>query len=195
MEFECSIDGAAVRAVQLARDGLARARHAHRSGCAPSTSPATSTRRPRSALWEIVSAPTATITSGPAGRILPGQQGPPAPSTEERAIFTFTADQPDATFECAVDGAEFAPCTSPYVAFAVTDGEHEFEVRGVSDLRTVDGEPIVQEPATSYEWLAVLGPDADAPGHHDHVRAGRLDARLDRDVRVHAAATTARRRP
>src|ERR687896_683673 len=66
---------------------------------------------PAERMWEIVSAPVAEITSGPSGRILPGQQGPPAPSTDEQAVFTFTADDPDATFECMLDGAEFEPCT------------------------------------------------------------------------------------
>ena len=110
-----------------------------------------------------MSAPIATITSGPDGRILPGQSEPPAPSTEEQALFAFTADEPDATFECALDGSEFAPCTSPYLAFAVTDGNHEFEVRGVSSFTTIDGEPIVQDPPASYAWRAVLGPDATRP--------------------------------
>ena len=36
------------------------------------------------------------------------------PSTSESAIFVFSADQPGSTFECSLDGAEFAPCTSPH---------------------------------------------------------------------------------
>src|SRR5919106_754288 len=114
--------------------------------------------------WEVVPAPTATITSGPEGRILPGQSSPPAPSTQDRAIFTFTADQPDATFECSLDGAEFEPCTSPYAAWLVEPGEHQLEVRGVSALRTVDGELIVEDPLTSYEWLADFRPHLELPG-------------------------------
>ena len=133
VEFECSLDGAPFEpcsSPETSRSSPARTR----CRSARSTSPATPTRRPRSARGR--SSARRWRRSRPArGPHLPGQSGPPAPSTEERAIFTFTADQPDATFECSVDGADFAPCTSPHQAFAVDDGDHEFEVRGVSALR------------------------------------------------------------
>jgi CSLREA domain-containing protein len=118
---------------------------------------------PAARTWTIAAAPIAEITSGPTGRILPGQQGPPAPSTQERVTFTFTSDQPDATFECSTDGSEFVPCTSPYQAFAVDTGDHEFQVRGISATTTSEGEPIVQDPPTSYEWRTLLGPDTTRP--------------------------------
>ena len=163
MDFECSLDGApfepcsSPETVSVEEPGTHtfRMRAVDLAGN-PDPTPAART-------WEVVSAPVAQITSGPQGRILPGQQGPPAPSLSDRAIFEFTANQPGGTFECSLDGAEFAPCTSPYAAWLVEDGEHVFEVRGVSDLRTIDGEPIVQDPPTTYEWLAVIGPDMTRP--------------------------------
>jgi hypothetical protein len=44
------------------------------------------------------------------------------------AIFTFTSNVASATFECKVDGAAFASCTSPFMT-TVTEGAHTFTVR------------------------------------------------------------------
>jgi hypothetical protein len=50
--------------------------------------------------------------------------------------FEFIANQPGATFECAVDGKPFRPCTSPFKV-KVRNGKHVFKVRatvgGVTD--------------------------------------------------------------
>jgi len=54
----------------------------------------------------------------------------------EVATFEFTANQPGATFECAVDGKPFSPCTSPR-RVGTRPGKHVFKVRatvgGVTD--------------------------------------------------------------
>jgi hypothetical protein len=66
-----------------------------------------------------------TITKRPKGK-----------TSKKTATFEFTADQAGATFECAVDGKPFTPCTSPRKV-KVGLGKHEFEVRatvgGVTD--------------------------------------------------------------
>jgi parallel beta-helix repeat protein len=176
MDFECSVDGAPFEPCGSPETvSLEPGTHTFRMRSVdlagnPDPTPATRT-------WEIVAAPVATFTSGPEGRILPGQSSPPAPSTSDRAIFTFASDQPDATFECSLDGAEFAPCTSPYAAWLVEDGTHELEVRGVSSIRTAEGEPIVQDPPSSYEWRAEIGPDGTRPD--TRVTAGPPASTLD----------------
>jgi outer membrane protein assembly factor BamB len=43
--------------------------------------------------------------------------------------FTFDADEPAATFECGLDAASWAPCSSGVAYDAVGAGEHEFRVR------------------------------------------------------------------
>jgi subtilisin-like proprotein convertase family protein len=61
---------------------------------------------------------------------------PKSKTSKKTATFEFTADQAGATFECAVDGKPFTPCTSPRKV-KVGLGKHEFEVRatvgGVTD--------------------------------------------------------------
>jgi DNA-binding beta-propeller fold protein YncE len=68
--------------------------------------------------------PQTTIDSGPA-------EG----STIITALprFSFSADQPGASFECAVDGGAFVPCSSPATIGPLGAGHRNFSVRAVTD--------------------------------------------------------------
>ena len=68
-------------------------------------------------------APETTIDSGPAD----GRKVADATPT-----FAFSANQEGATFECAIDGAAFAPCTSPVQTQPLIDGAHSFAVRATT---------------------------------------------------------------
>ncbi len=85
---------------------------------------------PETASWTIDrTAPATTITSGPAGDVPIGAQA-----------FAFTSDDAAATFECRLDGAAFAACTSPK-AVNVTVGDHTFDVRATDALGNVEATP------------------------------------------------------
>lgn len=76
---------------------------------------------------------------------------PSALTASTDATFTFTS--PDAaSFECSLDAAAFAACTSPVTYAGLGEGAHSFAVRGV------DGEGVPGAPAT-YAWTI----DAGAP--------------------------------
>jgi LPXTG-motif cell wall-anchored protein len=84
-----------------------------------------------SATSDVATAPrTFVVAVPPQARIT---SKPPDPSTSTDATFSFTSDQPGATFECALDGGGFASCTSPvtYRGLA-TDQTHVFAVHAVS---------------------------------------------------------------
>lgn len=82
--------------------------------------------------WTVdTSAPDTTLTDAPTGDVS---------ATEATFTFTSPADPP-ATFECALDGAAFAACTSPHTVSALDEGEHTFEVRAVNVLGVVDPTP------------------------------------------------------
>lgn len=62
-------------------------------------------------------APTTTISSGP-----------PGITNSASATFAFAANDPAATFGCALDQASFSTCTPPQTLTGLSDGRHVFYV-------------------------------------------------------------------
>ena len=56
------------------------------------------------------------------------------------ATVAFTGDEPSDRFECALDGAAFAACTSP-LELTVADGAHTFAVRAIDLAGNADPTP------------------------------------------------------
>ena len=75
--------------------------------------------------------PQTQITAGPATS---------APVNSRLATFMFTSAE-GVSFECALDGMPFAPCSSPKVYTALSEATHTFEVRAVDAAGNVDGTP------------------------------------------------------
>jgi hypothetical protein len=61
-------------------------------------------------------------------------------ASRKQATFEFTSSEPGSAFECSLDGAAFAPCTSPDT-LTVKKGRHSFEVRAKDAAGNVDGSP------------------------------------------------------
>jgi hypothetical protein len=78
--------------------------------------------------------PETTIQTGPAN----GEA-----TNEPTVTFTFTSDDPGATFECNVDDAGFGACSQPkqHVMGPLADGEHSFAVRAVDQADNADPSP------------------------------------------------------
>lgn len=94
--------------------------------------------------WTVdTSTPDTQILSGPADA---------SPSTG--ATFTFIS--PDAgggaTFQCALDGAAFAACTSPRAYASLTEGPHSFAVRVRDAVGNFDPSPATRS------WIVDLTP-------------------------------------
>jgi len=68
--------------------------------------------------WADTTPPETTIASGPSGTV-----------KSSTATFEFSSSESSSTFECSLDGASFASCTSPTPYDNLADGEHTFEVR------------------------------------------------------------------
>ena len=90
-------------------------------------------------------APTVTIT-----------ERPPAETTGGAASFAFRASEPSTTFTCRIDGAAFAPCTSPASYEGLALGEHAFAVRARDKAGNTG-------PATTATWRIVPPPDTTPP--------------------------------
>jgi hypothetical protein len=83
--------------------------------------------------FQIAAAPETTILTGPSGSVW-GTTFP----------FTFAASVRASTFECQLDGAPFAPCSSPYTTPALTAGTHTFTVEAISPAGITDPTPASQ---------------------------------------------------
>jgi CSLREA domain-containing protein len=80
--------------------------------------------------------------------------GPPTPSASSTATFTFSgfdAGGSVTTFNCSLDAAAFAACTSPQTYSGLTNGSHTFQVRAVDAAGNVDPTP------ATYTWSFVAG--------------------------------------
>jgi hypothetical protein len=73
------------------------------------------------------SPPETTITDGPSGS-----------TTEHAPTFQFSSSEAGSTFECSLDQASFAPCSSPLVTASLADGAHTFQVRAIDPAGNVD---------------------------------------------------------
>ncbi|HEY6728357.1 MAG TPA: hypothetical protein VI197_30310 [Polyangiaceae bacterium] len=78
---------------------------------------------------------------------------PSDPTNGSTGDFSFSSDDPNATFECNLDGAGFTACTSPYSTGALADGEHTLQVRAVDRVGNADSTP------ATHTWTI----DATAP--------------------------------
>lgn len=78
---------------------------------------------------------------------------PPEQTFSTNAEFTFSANEPEVTFKCSLDNAEFTSCTSPVVYSNLSVGSHTFRVIATDAANNTQSTP------TSYTWLVAAIPD------------------------------------
>ncbi len=100
--------------------------------------------------------PTTTITAEPEPSILGAA-----------ADVEMTADEPVARFECALDGAAFATCSSPHSFTGMALGDHELRVRAVDLVGNVESSPQVVYVTREAPQPPEPEPPADDPGAGD----------------------------
>jgi len=74
--------------------------------------------------------PQTTITSGPTGNV-----------KTTSASFGFASSEPNSTFQCKLDSAAFASCTSPKTYSTLAAGNHTFQVRATDAAGNTDATP------------------------------------------------------
>jgi MYXO-CTERM domain-containing protein len=72
---------------------------------------------------------------------------PPSSTNSTSATFTFSSDDPTATFECRLNAESLTPCTSPKTYEGMEEGSHTFEVRARDTAGNVDDSP------ADYTWV------------------------------------------
>ncbi|WP_158079791.1 Ig-like domain-containing protein [Archangium sp. Cb G35] len=75
---------------------------------------------------------------------------PENPSRTASSTFTFSSNEAEVGFECALDAGDFASCTSP-ATFNLSDGAHDFKVRARDAAGNVDATP------ATYSWILDTG--------------------------------------
>jgi hypothetical protein len=91
---------------------------------------------------------------------------PAATTSSTSATFEFSSNDAAATFECSLDSAAWASCTSPKQYSGLAVGAHDFRVRATDALGNVDGSPAsygwTVEPPPSCGSQATVSANADA---------------------------------
>jgi len=83
---------------------------------------------------------------------------PSDPSASPTVSFTYEANEPGSSFECALDGTAFATCPATGTSYGgLADGPHSFQVRAVDPSGNVDLSP------AGYSFVVVLAAGS-APG-------------------------------
>ena len=93
---------------------------------------------------------------GPANPPVATLLSAPETGTSRDATFTFSADQPEAIFECYLDLRSPVPCSSPHTYRGLRPGHHQFRVRAVG--------PAGPGPTTYvHDWTIEPGSDTEPP--------------------------------
>jgi hypothetical protein len=96
-------------------------------------------------------------TTAPTVAFIPGS-GPAdgALQVSDHEAFGFTSDDPNATFQCRLDDAAFAPCASGIAVERLSTGGHHFEVRAIDRAGNIS-------PTAARSW-SVAQQDRDGDG-------------------------------
>jgi hypothetical protein len=89
--------------------------------------------------------PETTIDSGPSGAI-----------ASSSASFTFSSSEPGSSFECRLDGAGWAACSSPRSYTGLGLGTHSFSVRATDAAANVDPSPATRSWSRSAPGATVI---------------------------------------
>jgi len=92
--------------------------------------------------------PETTLTSGPTGTV-----------SVQDASFGFSSSETGSTFQCRLDSAAAAACTSPKLYSGLTEGAHHFEVRATDKAGNVDPTPAIRDWTVAFSEPPPPPPD------------------------------------
>jgi hypothetical protein len=142
--FVCSLDGAAVDSCTSLASYTGLADGAHTFSVTATDAVGNVDATPATASWTIdATAPDTIIDSAPSGTV-----------SATSASITFHSTEIGSTFECSLDGAAAASCTSPASYTGLSDGSHTFSVTATDAAGNTDA-----TPATTSWTVDTTAPD------------------------------------
>ncbi len=149
--FECSLEGGAFASCTSPRTVSSLGNGSHTFSVRARDPVGNVDATPPSRTWTVdTTAPDTTLSGGPA-------EGSTVSATS--ATFSFSSTDGTATFECKLDSASFAACTSPDTVSGLRDGSHTFSVRARDPAGNVDASP------PSRTWTVdAIAPDTTLSG-------------------------------
>jgi len=151
--FECSVDGAAFAACSATFSTAALADGPHTIAVRAKDLAGNLDATPATHAWVVdTAAPDTAIDLKPTN-----------PTSDTTADFTFSSDDATASFECSLDGAAFAACSSALTTGALSAGSHTLQVRAKDAAGNLDATP------ATYTWTVNVpaGTDTDGDGLSD----------------------------
>jgi hypothetical protein len=135
--FACSLDGAAFTSCSTPKTYSALADGSHTFQVRATDVAANDDPTPASYTWTVDTTPPVTSL---------GPTTPPAHTSSTTATFDLGSNEAGSTFECRLDGAAYAACSTPKTYNGLADGSHSFAVRATDPAGNVDTSPV------SYGW-------------------------------------------
>ena len=131
--FECRVDGQAFAACSSPHTTAALGDGQHTFAVRATDQAGNTDQTPASRTFTVdTTAPETTITAGPAAG---------SATADSTSTFAFSSGEAALGFECRVDAAVFAPCSSPHTTAALGDGQHTFAVRATDQAGNTDQTP------------------------------------------------------
>jgi hypothetical protein len=128
--FECKLDGGAFEACISPKSLTGLSEGSHTFQVRATDAAGNTDQSPASYTWTVDTTPPETaIDSGPSGTV-----------KQKDATFTFSSE-PNSTFECKLDAADFTACVSPRRYTRLVSGSYTFEVRARDAAGNTDPSP------------------------------------------------------
>lgn len=88
---------------------------------------------------------------------------PAATNLSTSASFAFSSSEAGSTFQCKLDTAAYASCTSPVTFSSLTNGSHSFSVRGTDGAGNLSVAVTYQWTQSAFKALAIYHLNSSAP--------------------------------